>query len=405
MQIRNGNKQLSRDINKSKILNLIRSDGPISRVSIAKKLSLSQATVTYITEELIGDNFIFEEGEQKSTGGRKARLLSFNINLGVIASVGISNDGIEVALCTLENQIITHDFVENDIDTGELAAKSIVSAIRDLLDSRNNPELLGISIISSGLIDRGTGTIVKSTLLNWTEVPIKDLLQPYFPKTQIIVDRDINAVAMYEMSFGSAKSLQDFLVVSVGEGLGLSVVIGNRIYYGDYGGAGEFGHTVINVGGYLCHCGQRGCLEQYASEFYLKNKLTENSEFKYGKKHILRCVGQAADRGDSEAIELLNQMGTNLGYGLRNLINVFNPKAIILVGSAMEYSQHFANKMLQTAKNNFFANADLPTNILSSKVPNDAWYQGASILMSNSLFETPIYQEVTGFGRIDKEAN
>lgn len=396
MQIRNGNKQLMRDINKSKILNLIRSEGEVSRVSIAKKLNLSQATVTYIAEELLDDNFILEGGEQKSTGGRKARLLTFNNNLGIIASIGISKKGIEIVLCNLRNEPIDHQFIDINTTDSKKTVNQIADNIKRLVAEQNHLDLLGISIISSGLVDRDSGTIVKSTLLDWENVPIKEMMQSYFPDIKIMVDRDINAVAMYEMNFGSAKALQDFLIVSVGEGLGLSIVIGNHIYYGDYGGAGEFGHTVIQIGGYRCHCGQRGCLEQYASEFYLKNKL-KNSEF--GTNHLLRKVGDAANNGDKNAQELLEEMGTNLGYGLRNLINIFNPKAIILVGEAMDYSNHFIGKLRTTVNNNFFANANLPTEVISSKTQNDAWYQGASILISNSLFETPIYQEVTEIDR------
>lgn len=399
MQIRNGNKQLIRDINKSKILNLIRLQGPISRVEIARNLNLSQATVTYIMEDLISEDLIIEEGVQKSTGGRKAKLLSFNTNLGVIASIGISKGGIETVLCDLKNNLITRSFTESNVETVDKTITLIVSSIRNILNSQKNPLLMGISIISSGLVDRDSGTIIKSTLLNWKEVHIKDLLQPYFPNVKILVDRDINAVAMYEMNFGSARQLKDFLIVSVGEGLGLSIVIGNHIYYGDYGGAGEFGHTVINVGGYQCHCGQKGCLEQYASEFYLRNKLKDMEDVKYKDKYLLKEVGDAANNGDKESIELLEEMGKYLGYGLRNLINVFNPKAIILVGEAMEYSNHFIYNMRKTVDNNFFANAELPTKVIPSSIENDAWYQGASILISNLLFETPIYQEVTGIGR------
>lgn len=401
MQIRNGNKQLMRDINKSKILNLVRTKGPISRVAIAKELSLSQATVTYITEELISSKFVVEEGELKSTGGRKAKLLRLNDEIGVIASVGISKDGIEIVMCNLRNQPLAHDFIEETIETGEQTAKDIASGLQSLLKAHKAPTLLGISVISSGLVDRDTGTIVKSTLLGWQNVAIRDLLQTYFPNARILVDKDINAVAMYEMNFGEAKSLEDFLVVSVGEGLGLSVVIGNHIYYGDYGGAGEFGHTVINVGGYPCHCGQRGCLEQYASEFYLKNQLEAAHNNRFGHHHLLKHIGQAAMSGDEEAAALLKQMGIYLGYGVRNLINIFNPKAIVLVGAAIEYRHFFLDDMWQTANNNFFANADLPTKVLPSAVDNDAWYQGASILISNSLFETPIYQEVVGLGGLD----
>lgn len=399
MQIRNGNKQLIRDINKSKILNLIRLQGPISRVEIARNLNLSQATVTYIMEDLISEDLIIEEGVQKSTGGRKAKLLSFNPNLGVIASIGISKSGIETVLCDLKNNLITCSFTESNVEAVDKTITLIVSSIKNILNSQENPRLMGISIISSGLVDRDSGTIIKSTLLNWKEVHIKDLLQPYFPNVKILVDRDINAVAMYEMNFGSAKQLKDFLIVSVGEGLGLSIVIGNHIYYGDYGGAGEFGHTVINVGGYQCHCGQKGCLEQYASEFYLRNKLKNMGDVKYKDKYLLKEVGDAANSGDKESIELLQEMGKYLGYGLRNLINVFNPKAIILVGEAMEYSNHFIYNMRKTVDNNFFANAELPTKVIPSSIDNDAWYQGASILISNLLFETPIYQEVTGIGR------
>lgn len=401
VEIRNGNKQLMRDINKSKILNLVRTEGPISRVGIAKKLKLSQATVTYITEELFENNFLIEEGEQKSTGGRKAKLLQFNDNIGVIAGVGISKGGIEIVLCDLRNQAIDHNFSDESFETGEDATTIIARLINALLMKQGHPQLLGISIISSGLVDRNSGTVVKSTLLNWHNVPIVSLLRRYYPDVRILLDKDINAVAMYEMNFGHAQSLQDFLVVSVGEGLGLSVVIRKHIYYGDYGGAGEFGHTVINVGGYKCHCGQHGCLEQYASEFYLRNKLRETNNTDFGTKHLLTKIGDGAENGDSVAIELLREMGTYLGYGIRNLINVFNPKAIVLVGEAIKYSNLFLERTLKTADNNFFSNADLPTKVLTSDSSNDAWYQGASILISNSLFETPIYQEVNNIGGLE----
>lgn len=390
-----------RDINKSKILNLVRVKGPISRVEIAKALNLSQATITYISEELISSGYVIEGGEQKSTGGRKAKLLRLNDDIGVIASVGISKNGLEVVLCDLRNKPLDHAFTEQAVGTGEQTAKAIAVALQHLLEQNSQPKLLGIAVISSGLVDRDSGTIVKSTLLDWQDVPIRDLLQPYFPEVKILVDKDINAVAMYEMSFGEAKSLQDFLVVSVGEGLGLSVVINNHIYYGDYGGAGEFGHTVINVDGYACHCGQHGCLEQYASEFYLKNRVMELGTTQYGEHHLLRHIGKAAQQGDQLAVDMLKQMGVYLGYGVRNLINIFNPKAIVLVGAAVEYQSIFIDDMWHTAKHNFFANVDLPTKVLTSAVDNDAWYQGASILISNSLFETPIYQEVSGFGGLN----
>lgn len=398
IKIRNGNKQLMRDINKSKILNLVKSSGEISRIQIAKQLGLSQATVTYITEELISNGFLLEKGEQKSTGGRKPKVLNINENYGVIASVGISKHTIEVVICNVSNQVLSRSLITEKVIDPEKAKKIISETIKGWLSAHDNPKLLGISVISSGLVNRNKGIILKSTLLNWQNVPIVQMLKEDFPNIKILLDKDINAVALYEMNMGKAKSLKDFLIISIGEGLGMSTVIRNHIYYGDFGGAGEFGHITFQKDGYQCHCGQKGCLEQYASEFYLKNKLNDLEIEKYDSDHLLKSVGQAALTGDEQAIALLKQMGSNLGIGLKNLINVLNPKGIIIVGAAVKYKHFFMDEVYKAADTNFFSNADLKTKIITSEISNDAWYQGASMLITNGLFEIPIYQEVNGFG-------
>ncbi|HAJ9394389.1 TPA: ROK family transcriptional regulator [Listeria monocytogenes] len=182
----------------------------------------------------------------------------------------------------------------------------------------------------------------------------------------------------------------------LGAGLGLSVVINRQIYYGAQGGAGEFGHTTIQPGGYKCHCGQKGCLEMYASEFYFRNRgeelkeaypTSELKDFHFDK------VAKSARAGDEMATELMGKMGEYLGYGIRNIINTFNPEKVIIVGEGLHHRDLFLTKIDEIASQNFFSGAGFETEITTTSLEDPAWLQGAALLVIHQLFQVPIYEE------------
>ncbi|WP_064091186.1 ROK family transcriptional regulator [Rossellomorea aquimaris] len=398
--LRTGSKELIKEINRFKVLNIIRHQQPISRSEISKQCELGISTLSYIMEELKSQNLIYEVGEATSTGGRKAKLLKFNEDHGYVVSIKIEEEQILIALTNMNGDILRKTYTPFE---KKASAQTIVSLIEQEVKRMFSEEakdlsfLLGIGVLSSGIVNRNEGKIIRSSMLGWEDVAITSMIKVYFPEVPVFVDNNINGYALAELEKGRGQKDHDFLVVSIGAGLGLSVVMGRNIYYGAIGGAGEFGHTNLVMEGYPCHCGQKGCLEMYASEFYFKHKLRELEDTKSDllqRDYHFSKVATEAEAGDELSISLMKEMGTHLGYGLRNLINTLNPEKIIMVGEGVKYKHLFEENVLEIAHDNFFEKVNISTDIVFSHLKDDSWFTGGALLAINQLFQEPIYQQM-----------
>jgi glucokinase len=155
------------------------------------------------------------------------------------------------------------------------------------------------------------------------------------------VTNDANAAALGEMMYGQAKGMQNFIVVTLGTGLGSGIVVNGSLIYGHDGLAGELGHTIVEPGGRQCGCGRRGCLEMYASSrgicrtvFELLAQRLEDSELRQISFNELTAekVYEAAQRDDSLARAAFDYTGRILGRALADAVACFGPEVIILFG-------------------------------------------------------------------------
>ncbi len=398
-QLRKGNRALIKDMNRSLVINTIRKFGPISRTDISNRTGLGLSTITKIIDELSQNNLVFETGSASSTGGRRAILLEFNHQSGHAIGVKIMKDHLVIALTDLDSTIL---------DTLEISFqhKEDVPHIIDLIIS-NTQKLLakhqltkenleGLGIAVSGLIDNQKGRVVRSSLLNWEDVNLSEPIQQAL-ETPVFIDNDVNAYTYAEIEKGYGVTHENFICLSIGDGIGASLVINRKLYSGEFGGAGEFGHTVIQIDGRPCHCGQHGCLEMYASnkafeleasnfiEQYPNTSLDlESMQF----DHVL----EAAQQDDQLARKLFERQGDYLGVGLLNAINSFNPGTIVLIGEGMVAKDFFLPNAMERAKKNFFNFANCDTEIVASSLGNDAWVKGAALLAIDQLFQPPIYE-------------
>ncbi|MGJ9385751.1 ROK family protein [Salipaludibacillus sp. CF4.18] len=397
--LRNGSKELIKEINRFKVLNIIRKHYPISRIDITEKSNLGPSTLSYIMEDLKKSEFIFETVESSSTGGRRAKLIEFNKEFGYIVGVKIEEMKIIIALTNMNGEIKFTKSSEFQLHSDpETVVNLIQSAINDIFDDNqiSIQKLLGIGVLSSGLVNRNEGIIIRSSMLDWKDVNITEMLKNRFSSIKIFVDNNINGYTLAELWEGEGVNNNNFLVVSVGAGIGLSVVIDRKIYYGAIGGAGEFGHTTLVIDGYDCHCGQKGCLEMYASDAYFENKgqeLIETYSKTILKDFTLYEVAQKANQGDDLANRLFGEMGEYLGYGIRNLINTLNPETIVLAGEGMNYSDLFYENLANVTNNNFFSQVGSNTKIVKSKLDDNAWLVGGALLAINHIFQEPIYEK------------
>jgi len=218
--------------------------------------------------------------------------------------------------------------------------QALVSAINKLLSVKSSCKLIGIGIGAPNA-NYHKGTIELAPNLAWKGIiPLAELIRKKID-VPVILTNDANAAAMGEMIFGGAKRMKDFIVLTLGTGLGSGIVINGQMVYGHTGFAGELGHTIIVPGGRECGCGRHGCYETYASASgFVRTALLLLSELK--DESILRdippaeltskMIAAAAAKKDPIALKALDFTAEKLAFGIINAIGFSSPEAVFLFG-------------------------------------------------------------------------
>lgn len=205
---------------------------------------------------------------------------------------------------------------------------------------QNEYELSGIGIGAPNA-NYYRGTVENPPNLNWGKVvEVREIVGEHFG-IPCALTNDANAAAIGEMTFGAAKGMKDFMVVTLGTGLGSGIVVNGQLAYGHDGFAGELGHTIVNVNGRQCGCGNKGCLETYVSATGIKRTIFKlladyisDSELRNLSFEELdaKMITEAAVRGDKIALEAFEYTGRILGMKLAEAIAITSPEAIFLFG-------------------------------------------------------------------------
>ena len=218
--------------------------------------------------------------------------------------------------------------------------QALVSAINKLLLVKSSCKLIGIGIGAPNA-NYHKGTIELAPNLAWKGIiPLAELIRKKID-VPVILTNDANAASMGEMIFGGAKRMKDFIVLTLGTGLGSGIVINGQMVYGHTGFAGELGHTIIVPGGRECGCGRHGCYETYASASgFVRTALLLLSELK--DESILRdippaeltskMIAAAAAKKDPIALKALDFTAEKLAFGIINAIGFSSPEAVFLFG-------------------------------------------------------------------------
>jgi glucokinase len=238
------------------------------------------------------------------------------------------------------------------------------------------------------------GTIEHPPNLAWDFVDVQEELKKYY-SVPIAVTNDANAAAIGEMLFGAAKGMKDFIIITLGTGLGSGIVANGELIYGTTGFAGELGHTIVDPEGRDCGCGRKGCLETYASAnglrrtvFELLSARTDVSVLRESSFASLTAkqIGDAANNGDTIALEAFDRTGKYLGLKLADAVAHTEPQAIILFGGVANAGEHIlkpTKHYLEEYLLNIFKNK---VEVIPSALPRGhAPIYGASGLIWNEL--------------------
>lgn len=389
--IQRADRDLMRGINRSIILNVIKTHGPISRADVAHLTGLSPATVTSITGLLIEEDLIFEKSTGDSSGGRPPILLALNPRGGFVIGIKLMESQAVAALTDLNATVIEKTNVE--LRNTELTSviDELVLLVENLMKNNKIPKkrLFGVGIGLAGVIDSVNGILRKSPFFGWKDVPFRDLLDVRL-KVPIFLDNDVNTLTLGEKWLDNGVHADNYVVITVGRGIGMGIIINGQIYRGKGGGAGEFGHLVVNQNGPVCDCGKRGCLESYLGDQALV--MRAKHEVDPSIESIDELI-QVAASGNIAAGKLFEWAGDLLGQELANLINLLDPKLIIISGEGVRMGDPFFSSMRAAIQKNAVPELFENTEIRINTWGDDVWARGAASLVIGELFNSPIQKE------------
>ncbi|WHZ03697.1 ROK family transcriptional regulator [Neobacillus sp. YX16] len=388
--------------NQSTVLNMIRLSEPISRAEIAKLTNLTPPTVSSLVSELIEKNLITEEQSTNSkAGGRKPIMLRINYSAHYILGVYAAAEVVRVILTTMDGKIVS-DY-NNDIT--ELPSKTefinmIIDNIHYILNKTSIEKdlILGIGFAMHGLVDPDQGLAIFSPHLHLENIPIKVSLENEF-NIPVIVENDVRALAIAESWFGQGQGDSDFICLSVGRGIGSGIFINNDIYKSTFNTAGEIGHTILDINGPKCQCGNNGCLEAYASESAIlskvKKELITNQDtllhnwVRDGSDELsIKMVFKAAKQGDPFAKSILEDAGKSLGLAAANMINILKPSKLILEGSLFEEGDFVKSPLIEMIGKYTFKSSHEEILVVCSKLGKTGMVLGAVTLILRKMFKT-----------------
>jgi glucokinase len=293
----------------------------------------------------------------------------------------------------LDSRILYKDYSTTN------AAGGVNTVVRRINDSitrvlkhteRDLSQIHSISIAAAGAIDTKNGIITLSpNLPDWRDVPlVKMIMEKYQVKTYLV--HDAGAAALGEHHYGAGQGLKDVIFLTVSTGIGGGIIINNKLYEGIAGAAGEIGHMTIDINGPKCPCGNTGCLEMLASGTAMAREAIRL--INKGEKSLLVDIVQgkidkitakdillAVDKKDTLAISVLNWTAFNLGTGLVNLVNIFNPEMIVIGGGISNFGEHLLGPARDIVKERAFPFPAKMVKIVKAKLGEDAGIIGAEV--------------------------
>lgn len=346
MKTPTGDQALIKRMNTAIVLDSVLRDAPLSRADISATTGLNKATVSSLIQDLIDSGLVREIGTGQSSGGRKPVLLEFVADAGYAVGIDLGVNYIRGVLTDLRGGIV----LERTTTLSQTAPDEVFGVLRPFIQAleAEAPDsafgVVGIGVGVPGLVDRD-GAVLYAPNLDWREVPLQDALARAFG-IPVLIDNEANVGAIGERQFGSGRGIGSMIYVSVGMGIGTGLILQKELYKGAAGFSGEMGHLSIEATGPACRCGNRGCWELYASEQAL---LVRAAAAGIGSGSLDSLL-ELASRGDEAARGLFAAIGESLGVGIANIVNVFNPEAVVIGNTMSRARPWLEDAMIRTVE-------------------------------------------------------
>ncbi|HSL44626.1 MAG TPA: ROK family transcriptional regulator [Anaerolineales bacterium] len=383
------------------VMRALRRQGRISRSEISHITGWSKAKASQEIRILVDKGYLVEVGEGASQGGRKPRLLRINNQLGYVAGIDIGATSMDIALADVTGSILQHCSEATDV---KLSPEAVFGRCSELLlelvrAQRAAPnQILGIGIGVPGPVDFARGVLVAPPLMpEWEDFPIRDFFKKTFNSAFVVVDNDVNIMALGEQRAGDGAGIDHFIFMKIGTGIGAGIISNGKIHRGSDGCAGDIGHICVDKEGPLCSCGNKGCLEAMAAGPAISTKAMEAarngaspilSQMQEANGGVIRPedVNAACREGDQASLDIIRDSGQMIGDVLASLVNFFNPSHIFVGGGITNFGNHLLVAIRRAVLHRSLPLATTHLSIKFSRMGSNAGVMGAISLALDYLF-------------------
>ncbi len=326
----------------ARILAQLRDEGPLSKAQLADQLQVSRTTIAAEVARLAEVGLAGEAGPAASRGGRRSTLVDLSEDIRFVG-ISIGATGMSVGVTDGRLAVLATRHRGCDIRQGpEAVLAAALALVREVLDEVGVDRPMGAGVGVPGPVDFHRGVPVSPPIMpGWDGYPVRDAVSRELG-CPVVLDNDVNVLAVGEQHAGVAKGARDFLYVKIGTGIGCGIVIDGDLYRGVNGCAGDIGHIRIEEFGPTCACGNTGCLEAFSGGAALARDATTAA--RSGRSPALAAllqekgeltavdVGTAVSQGDPQAVQLIRDSGRHVGRVLAALVSFFNPGMIVIGG-------------------------------------------------------------------------
>jgi predicted NBD/HSP70 family sugar kinase len=375
------------------VFRLIRGGVAASRSSLARVSGLAPSTISLRVDALVRLGLVSEGGDERSRGGRRARLLEVSRSAGFVAGMDVGAHHVQLALADLTGALLAVEGIPVAIEEGpDAAAEHLWQALTALVAQHglDPAQLLGLAVGLPAPIEYPTGRVVLPSFMpSWHNADLPGLFSRY-TDIPVLIENDANLLALAERSETSPE-LDQLLAVKLGTRIGCGILSAGRLHRGVGGAAGEISHTTVDGESTIsCVCGTPHCLESVASGGAIAARLA-------GQGYDVRTAADVVElgrAGDPEVVEVLRNAGARIGGVLATIVNFFNPRDVVL-GGTMSASAPLVAAIRAELYQRCLPLVAEDLEVRAARRPSDAGVRGACHL---------ILEEVLAPSRIDRLA-
>ncbi|MEV6783139.1 ROK family transcriptional regulator [Streptomyces sp. NPDC051098] len=353
------------------------SQGPLTRVELARRTGLSPAAVTKAIRPLIEAGYVIETEDDgvRASVGRPANPVHVDGGRALFIGVKVTGDEVIAVLTDLCCRIRTARHVPFTAQRPADVIGLITALTEELVAEARSfgVAVQGVGVAVSGDVDRSAGVVHYSPFLGWRDIPLAGLVSAA-TGLAVTVDNDVRALTIAEQWFGGGVGCANFAVVTVGAGIGCGLVVDGRVVSGSHGVAGEIGHLPIDPQGPVCHCGNTGCVEAIASDSAILRRIREATGRPVADSAEALELARAGAAGAREAYA---RAGEAIGRAIGAVVNLLGPERVIISGEGLAAYDLFAEHIRDAFGAAAFG-AAAQCEVTTRPLPFEEWARGAA---------------------------